>query len=387
MADSIKKSHGFQTIAVHAGRNVDPSTGAVAMPIYPSTTFERDTDGAFSRGYSYIRDANPNRKALEACLSALEVGEEAIAFSSGMGATFSVFQILSPGDHVVLHRDMYYGVRELINGIFTRYGIQHTVVDMRNLDETRAAVRPGTKLFWLETPTNPLIEVVAIEPIAAIAHEHGALFACENTFATPALQRPLELGADLVVHSLTKYLSGHSDAMGGAVILKRAGDLAHKIRDFQHNGGAVLSPFDCWLILRGIESLPARMRIHCENAQKIAEFLSAHAAVSKVRYPGLTNDPGHAIAKRQMRAFGGMLSFEIRGARAEAFLVSSRFQLIIRATSLGGTHTLVEHRASIEGAHTRAPESLLRMSVGLEDTADLIDDLDQALTALPGSLL
>jgi len=382
MADSTPKSTGFQTLAVHAGRSIDPAAGAVAMPIHPSTTFQRDPDGAFTRGYSYIRDANPNRKALETCMGALEGGEDAVAFSSGMAATFAVFQSLSPGDHVVIHRDMYYGVRELMNGAFARWGLEHSIVNMRDHEPTRQACRPNTKLLWLETPSNPLLEVVAIEPVAKIAHEAGALFVSENTFATPALQRPLELGADLVVHSLTKYLSGHSDSMGGAVILKRAGDFAQRVRDFQHNGGAVLSPFDCWLILRGIESLPARMRVHCENAQRIAEFLASHPAITKVRYPGLPDDPGHEIAKRQMRAFGGMLSFEVRGAREEAFLVASRLKLIIRATSLGGTHSLIEHRASIEGTHTRAPESLLRLSVGLEDPSDLIADLDQALAPL-----
>ncbi len=378
MSDSQK----IQTLAIHAGRNVEPNTGAVAMPIFTSTTFERDPDGAFSRQYSYIRDANPNRKALEACLAALEGGEEAVAFSSGMAATYAVFQALAPGDHVVVHRDMYYGVREIINGPFTRWGLQHTVVDMRDLDRLRAACSPKTKLLWLETPTNPLIEVVAIEPVAKISREIGAVLACENTFATPALQRPLHLGADLVVHSLTKYLAGHSDSMGGGVILKSPGEFAGRVREFQQHGGAVLSPFDCWLILRGIETLPARVRLHCENAQKVAEFLASHKAVSAVRYPGLKEDPGHEVASRQMCGFGGMLSFEVRGGREEAFLVASRLKVIHRATSLGGTHSLIEHRASIEGPNTRAPESLLRMSVGIEDPGDLIEDLDQALSPL-----
>lgn len=382
MKNPNRSIHAFQTLAVHAGRRVDSSTGAVSLPIYTSTTFERDPDGGFSRSYSYLRDGNPNRSSLEACLSALEGGNETIALSSGMAAAFAVFQALSPKDHVILHRDMYFGVRELIHGVFARWGLEHTVVDMRHEKEVRNACRPQTKLLWLETPSNPLIEIVAIEPIAKIAHEVGAVFVCENTFATPALQNPMQLGADMVVHSLTKYLSGHSDTMGGAIVLKHAGEFGQRIRDFQQNGGAVLAPFDCWLILRGIETLAPRMRTHCENARRIADFLSAHKKVSAVHYPGLANDPGHDAAKRQMHDFGGMLSFEVHGGRTEAFAVTERLRLIIRATSLGGTHSLIEHRASIEGPRTRAPESLLRLSVGLEDAHDLIQDLDQALRAL-----
>lgn len=375
------KPYAFQTVSIHAGRRVDPATGAVAPPLHTSTTFERDPDGAFSREYSYIRERNPNRDSLESCLAALEGAEEALAFSSGMAAAFGVLQALSPKDHVVVHRDMYYGVRELLHGAFARWGLEHTAVDMRDVSQLRKACRPGTKLLWLETPSNPLIEVVDIKPVADIAREIKAPLVCENTFASPALQNPIALGADLVVHSLTKYLSGHSDSMGGAVIMKSKGELANRVRDFQHFGGAVLAPFDCWLILRGIQTLVPRMRLHCENARRIAEFLSSHKAVAKVRYPGLANDPGHEIARRQMRDFGGMLSFEIHGGRKEAFAVASRLKLILRATSLGGTHTLIEHRASIEGEHTRAPESLLRLSVGLEDANDLIADLDQALTS------
>ena len=380
---NLKKSGlGFQTLAVHAGREVDATTGAVSAPIYTSTTYERDLDGGFSRKYSYIREGNPNRRSLETCLSALEGGADAVAFSSGMAAAFAVFQSLSPKDHVMVHRDMYYGVRELMQGVFSRWGLEHTAVDMRNEQEIRSACLPQTKLLWLETPSNPLIEVVAVEPLAKIAREIGAVFVCENTFATPALQNPLRLGADMVVHSLTKYLSGHSDSMGGAVVLRESGELAKRIRDFQHNGGAVLSPFDCWLILRGIETLGPRMRAHCENARRVAEFLAGQDMVSRVHYPGLPDDPGHAAASRQMRDFGGMLSFEIKGGRKEAFAVVGALKLIIRATSLGGTHTLIEHRASIEGTHTRAPESLLRLSVGLEDAGDLMVDLEQALRAV-----
>jgi cystathionine gamma-synthase len=373
---------GLQTKSIHAGRSVDPSTGAVTPPLHTSTTFERDVDGEFSRKFAYIRAATPNRDSLEACITALEGGDETISFSSGMAASLAVFQSLAPGDHVVLHRDVYYGVRELMEGFFAKWGLAHTLVDMRDISEVRKACRAETKMFWVETPTNPLIEVVDIRSVAEAAKAVGALLVCENTFATPVLQRPFELGADIVVHSLTKYLGGHSDAMGGSVTIKSQPALVTQIRDFQHTGGAILSPFDCWLILRGVQTLVPRVRLHCENARRVAEFLAGHKNVTKVRYPGLVSDPGHEIAKRQMKDFGGMLSFEVRGGRAEAFAVTAALQLILRATSLGGTHTLIEHRASIEGKTTRAPESLLRVSVGLEDADDLVHDLDQALGAL-----
>jgi cystathionine gamma-synthase len=372
----------FRTLGVHAGYAPDPTTGAITPPIHLSTTFERDTDGNFSRGYSYVRDGNPNRAALEACLRELEQGEDCVAFGSGMAAAFSIFQALSPNDHVIIHRDVYYGVRDLLQHTFSRWGLQYTAVDMRDSGEIRRARRDQTKLLWLETPSNPLIEVVAIEPVAALAREMGWVLVCENTFATPALQNPLCLGADLVVHSLTKYICGHSDSMGGAVILKEANEFGDRIREFQVHGGAVLNPFDCWLAQRGLQTLGPRMRVHCENTLMVAEFLVGHKAVAVVHYPGLSNNPGHAAAKKQMRDYGGMLSFEIRGGRAEAFAFISRLEIIARATSLGGTHSLIEHRASIEGPSTRASESLLRLSVGLEDGQDLVRDLEQALAAL-----
>ena len=373
---------GLQTQSIHAGRTVDPSTGAVTPPLHTSTTFERDIDGEFSRKFAYIRAATPNRDSLEACITALEGGDETISFSSGMAASLAVFQSLAPKDHVLLHRDVYYGVRELMEGFFAKWGLAHTFLDMRDIDEVRRACRPETKMFWVETPTNPLIEVVDIRSVAEAARAAGALLVCENTFATPVLQRPFELGADMVVHSLTKYLGGHSDAMGGSVTIKNKPDLVAQIRDFQHTGGAILSPFDCWLILRGVQTLVPRVKLHCENARRVAEFLSTHKNVVKVRYPGLPDDPGHQIAKSQMKDFGGMLSFEVRGERAQAFAVANALKVILRATSLGGTHSLIEHRASIEGKTTRAPESLLRLSVGLEDSSDLIQDLDQALAVL-----
>jgi cystathionine gamma-synthase len=373
---------GLQTQSIHAGRSIDPSTGAVTPPLHTSTTYERDANGEFSREYAYIRAATPNRDSLEECITALEGGDETISFSSGMAASLAVFQALSPRDHVLLHRDVYYGVRELMEGFFAKWGLEHTFLDMRDIDEVRRSCRAETKLFWVETPTNPLIEVVDIRAVAEAARGAGALLLCENTFATPVLQSPFELGADVVVHSLTKYLGGHSDAMGGSVTLKNQPGLVAQIRDFQHTGGAILSPFDCWLILRGIQTLVPRVRLHCGNARLVAEFLSSHKNVARVRYPGLPNDPGHSIAKGQMKDFGGMLSFEVQGGRQEAFAVAAALKVILRATSLGGTHSLIEHRASIEGKTTRAPESLLRLSVGLEDSNDLIQDLDQALAVL-----
>ena len=369
----------LQTLSIHSGRHVDPATGSVTTPLYTSTTFERDADGQFSRHFFYSRIDNPNRSSLEQCLADLEGGVEAVAFGTGMAASLAVFQALSPGDHVVLHRDLYFGVRELVTSVFSRWGLKHSFVDMRNAEELRRACQPETKLLWLETPTNPLIEVVDIAPVVELARNLQIPLVCENTFATPVLQNPLQMGADMVVVALTKYIAGHSDALGGAVIFGKKSDLTSRIKDFQRVGGAVLSPFDCWLILRGVQTLVPRVRLHCENARRVAEFLSHHPGVSVVHYPGLPNDPGHAIAKRQMRDFGGMLSFEIRGGREEAFAMTSRLKLITRATSLGGTHSLIEHRASIEGVFSRSPESLLRFSVGLEGAEDIIADLDQAL--------
>ncbi len=382
MRSTPEEAQRLQTLSIHAGRHVDPATGAVTAPLYTSTTFERDADGEFSREFAYIRGNNPNRRSLEECVAALEGGEEAVCFASGMAASFGALQILNPGDHVVLHRDVYFGVRAIVEGFFTRWGLLHTFVDMRDVHALRAACRPETKLLWVETPSNPLLEVVDIAAVAAVAHDASALLVCENTFASPVLQNPLQLGADLVVHSLTKYIAGHSDAMGGAVILKHKDETGVRVRDFQQNAGAVLSPFDCWMILRGAQTLVPRVRLQCENARQVAAFLAQHAKIERVHYPGLESDPGHAVAKAQMRDFGGMLSFEVRGARAEAFKVAGALQLIVRATSLGGTHSLIEHRASIEGEHTRSPESLLRLSIGLEGVSDLIADLEQALDCI-----
>jgi cystathionine gamma-synthase len=368
-----------ETLAVHAGRAVDSATGAVALPLHLSATFERDVDGGYSRGYSYAREANPVRDAFERCMSLMEGGAESVAFPSGMAAAFAVLQTLVPGERVAVARDVYYGVRELALQYFPRWGIDAVFVDANDVDELQQACRPPTKLLWIETPSNPLIEIVDIARCAAIAHEAGALLACENTFASPAVQQPFRYGADFVVHSVTKYLAGHSDAMAGVVVVRDGTVVAENLRFFQRACGAVAAPFDAWLALRGMQTLAVRMRRHCENALAVARFLAGHRAVTRVHYPGLESDPGHAIAAKQMNGFGGMLAFELRGGREEAFAALGRLRLVTRATSLGGTHTLIEHRASMEGPHSLAPESLLRLSVGIEHVDDIIADLDAAL--------
>lgn len=372
----------FETLAVHAGHRSDPATGAVTPPIHLSTTFERAPDGSLPGGYLYTRDANPNRRALEGSLAALEGGAGAAAFSSGMAATSAIFQSLDPGDHVVVPDDSYYVTRKLLGEVYGRWGLAHSAVNMTDPAAVAAAIRPTTKIIWVETPSNPLMRVTDISAVVAVARKAGVRVVCDNTWASPVLTRPLELGADVVMHSTTKYLGGHSDVLGGAVVARSDDDFFQRIRTVQVTGGAVASPFDCWLVLRGIRSLPYRVRGHSEHALAVARFLEGHRAVTRVHYPGLASHPAHALAARQMPGFGGMLSFEVRGGRAEAMAMIGRLRLITRATSLGGPESLVEHRASVEGVHTRAPEGLLRMSVGLEHPDDLIADLAQALEAL-----
>ncbi|HVR71681.1 MAG TPA: aminotransferase class I/II-fold pyridoxal phosphate-dependent enzyme [Vicinamibacteria bacterium] len=369
----------FETLAVHAGGSPDPVTGAVRPAIQLSTTFERAPDGSFASGYAYIRDANPNRQALETAMAALEGGASAVAFASGMAATAAVFQALAPGDHVVAPLDAYYGTAKVLREHLSRWGLESSFVDMTDLAAVRAALRPATRLIWTETPSNPTIAVTDLAAIAGIARSAGVLTACDNTWATPFLQQPLALGLDLAVHSTTKYLSGHSDVMGGVVIARETGPLLARLRSLQGGAGAVPSPFDCWLVLRGVRTLPWRMRAHCDNAAAVAASLSGHRRVQRVHYPGLPDDPGHAVASAQMKAPGGMLSFVVAGGRAEAFEVAARLRVFTRATSLGGPESLVEHRASVEGPNTRAPEGLLRLSIGLEHPDDLVADLAQAL--------
>jgi cystathionine gamma-synthase len=359
---------------------VEPGTGAVTPSITLSTTFERAEDGSFPNNYIYTRSANPNRQALESALAALEGGQTALAFASGQAAVSAALQTLGAGAHVMLPNDLYHGVRYLVKNILAPWGLEADFVDMSDPDTIARALRPNTRLVWLETPSNPQLKIVDIAGAARLAHEAGAWCVVDNTWATPIWQRPLELGADAVMHSTTKYLSGHSDVLGGCLVLREAnGAWAERLRAVQNLGGGVPSPFDCWLLLRSLPTLPYRVRAQTESAGKIAAFLSGHPCVEVVHYPGLRSHPGHATAAAQMSGFGGMLSFQVKGGQAEAMAVAARVRLFTRATSLGGIESLVEHRASVEGPDTPTPPNLLRVSVGLEHVDDLIDDLEQAL--------
>ena len=369
----------FETLAVHAGHGVDPATGAVVDPIHLSTTFERAADGTYPHGWIYARNHNPNRDGLEAALAALEGGAACAAFASGLAAVTAVIQGLAPGDHVVAPSDIYHGTANVLKHLFAKWRVDATFIDMTSADAVAAALRPETKLVWIETPSNPLLRCVDIEATAALAHRAGARAVCDNTFASPALQSPLALGCDLAVHATTKYLGGRSDVMGGAVVA-RADDAAFAdIRTAQLYGGAVPSPFDCWLVMRSLPTLPARMQAHCANARRVAAFLQSHAQVAAVHYPGLETSPFHALARRQMRDFGGMLSFEVKGGKDAAMAVAAAVEIFTRATSLGGVESLIEHRASSEGPASKTPQDLIRLSIGLEHPEDLIDDLTQAL--------
>lgn len=367
----------IETLAVHAGHAVDAATGAVAAPIHLSTTFERDAEGGYAHGYSYGRSGNPTRHALEEGLAALEGGADAAAFSSGLAASSAILQALAPGDHVIAPADVYHGVTKLLRDVFVRWGLAVSFVDMTNIGEISKAVRQETKLFWVETPSNPRLKITDIARVAEMVHEAGAICVCDNTWA-PIVQRPLDLGGDLVVHATTKYLGGHSDVTGGVAITKARTGFFDRVREIQTTSGAVPSPFDCWLILRGMRSLPWRMRAHSENAFKVATWLADHPRVEIVHYPGLASHAGHEIAARQMSAFSGMLSFEVKGGREAALGVAAKTELFIRATSLGGVESLIEHRASIKGEDPRTPQGLLRLSIGLEHPDDLIEDLAQA---------
>lgn len=372
----------LQTRAIHIGRGVDSATGAVSIPLHTSSTFERGADGAFPSGFEYARDANPTRNAFEAAMASLEDGYQAIAFSSGMAAICAVIEGHSAKGRVVVPDDMYFGIRSLIDETDIGARFEFVPVDMRDLDALRIAVSGGdTGLVWIETPSNPLIRVVDIAAVCQIAHEAGALAVIDNTWATPALQRPLELGADAVMHSATKYIGGHSDLMAGVVVTPEGSVLERPLRMIQRHKGSVASPFDCWLALRGLQTLPLRMAAHCEGTRKVVEYLNAHPRVEKVLFPGLPDDPGHALATRQMSDYGAMLSFIVEGGAEAAMAVAARLRLIVRATSLGGTHSLIEHRASVEGPKSMAPAGLLRMSVGLEHPQDIVDGLMQALDA------
>jgi cystathionine gamma-synthase len=315
---------------------------------------------------------------LEEGISALEGGAGAAAFASGTGATAAIFQALAPGDHVLAHVDAYYGTSRLLREIFLRWGLKADFIDMSDLAAVKKALRPTTKIAWMETPSNPALKIVDLTAVCKVVSEVNAICVCDNTWA-PILQRPFDLGADFILHSTTKYFGGHCDVLGGIVVAKKDGELFQRIRNIQYEGGAVPSPFDCWLILRGMRTLPWRMRAHSANAAKVAEFLAGHPKVERVHYPGLPSHPGHKIAQKQMSMFGGMLSFEVKDGGDGAMKVTTKTKIFTRATSLGGVESLIEHRASIEGPGTTSPEGLIRLSIGLENADDLIEDLDQAL--------
>lgn len=372
----------FETKAIHSGRQVDKSTSSVTMPIHLSTTFERAQDGSYPNEFVYSRENNPNRHALEDCLTSLENGHDCVAFASGMAAITSLIEAL-PADkprRVIMPSDMYYGIRSLLSDTDIGSNFDIEIVDMTNLKNVEKAIkRAPTGLVWIETPSNPLLKVTDIEAVAQIAQEAGAYTVADNTWSTPVLQRPLSLGVDFSLHAVTKYIGGHSDLMIGAAIAKSDSPMLVNLRAWQHSKGAVPSPFECWLALRGVQSLAQRMATHCSNTSAIADFLEHHPNIEAVHYPGLAEHPGHHIAARQMSSFGGMLSFQVKGGWDEAIAVAAKVQLFTRATSLGGTHSLIEHRASVEGSKTMAPSNLLRISIGLEHADDLKEDLLQAL--------
>jgi len=375
---------GFSTRAIHAGQDPDPRTGAVNIPIYASSTFAQDGVGGMREGFEYARTGNPTRRALEANLAALEGGTYGRAFSSGMAATDTALRaILRPGDHLVIPDDAYGGTFRLIDKVFSHWGIEHTPAPVNDPEAIAAAITDRTKLIWLETPTNPLLNVADIEAVSAIARDAGARLLVDSTFASPYLQQPLALGADIVLHSSTKYLGGHSDVVGGALVTSDP-ELDEAFAFLQNGAGGVPGPFDAYLTMRGIKTLAVRMDRHCDNAEAIARMLVDHDAVSHVSYPGLPDHPGHEVAARQMRRFGGMISLRLAGGREAALDLCSRTKVFTLAESLGGVESLIEHpgamtHASTAGSQLEVPEDLVRLSVGIEDLEDLLEDLQQAL--------
>ena len=371
------------TLAAQAMGWVDPSTRAVIPPIHTATTFIRDPDNQYRSGRSYARADNPTFDHAEALLAALEGGAACLTFASGMAAATTVFQALVPGDHVIAPNVMYWGLRRWLTSFGSERGLLVDLVDASYLDAIAAALRPGrTRLVWIETPANPTWAITDIAAAAKLAHDAGARLAVDSTVATPVLTRPIALGADLVMHSATKYLNGHSDVVAGALVTARKDDFWHRLETLRHGGGAILGPFEAWLLLRGMRTLPLRVERACRTAAMLAERLAAHRRVSAVLYPGLQGHPGHAVAARQMQGgFGGMLSIRVAGGEQAAIATAARVRIWKRATSLGGVESLIEHRASVEGPGTPAPPDLLRLSVGIEDADDLLADLDHALGA------
>ncbi len=391
---SSPDDQGFATRAIHAGQEADTATGAVVTPIYQVSTYKQDGIGGFRGGYEYSRSANPTRAALEGCLAALEGGGRGFAFASGLAGQDAVARsVLTPGDHVVVPSDAYGGTYRYFNKVAKPQGIEHTIAPLSDVDAVRAAIRPGTtKLVWLETPTNPLLNIADIAALAEVAHAAGALLAVDNTFASSYLQNPLALGADIVTHSTTKYAGGHSDVVSGAVVTAKevtvpgAEDISDRIAFHQNSIGGVAGPFDSWLVLRGLKTLAVRMEQHCDNAEAVVEHLVAHPAVESVLYPGLESHPGHNVAAKQMKRFGGMVSILLRKGEQAAVDVCGATTIWTLAESLGGIESLIEHpgrmtHASVAGTALEVPPNLVRLSVGIEDVDDLIGDLDAALAA------
>lgn len=370
----------FETIAIHSGGEPDQETGAVAPPIHLSTTYELTADSRQFKGYRYAREANPTQTRLETALAAMDRGSSALAFASGIAAGATLAQALPSGSRIILTDDSYYAFRLLAHDFLERFGFTCDLVPLREPGALRRALEEPTALVWAETPSNPLMNITDIREAAELAHAAGARLLVDGTFATPALQRPIELGADIVLHSTTKYLGGHSDVVGGALVFAEKDELFDATLHARRITGGVASPFNAWLVLRGARTLAARMRVHSENGRRVAAFLEAHPAVATVHYPGLMSHPGHEIAGKQMSDFGGMLSFEVKGGREMAIEVVRRVQLFVRATSLGGVESLIEHRWSTEGPGSSSPEALIRISLGLEHPDDLTEDLDQALS-------
>jgi cystathionine gamma-synthase len=376
-------TYGFETLAIHAGQDPEPRTGAVVPPIYQTSTYAQDAVGAPRLGYEYSRTANPTRDALQECLAALEHGRFAYAFASGMAAEDTLLRALCrPGDHVVIPNDAYGGTFRLFDKVAKNWGLDFTVTDLSTVDGARQRTRDNTRIIWVETPTNPLLGVLDIAALAQVAHDRGALLVVDNTFASPYLQQPLSLGADIVVHSMTKYLGGHSDVIGGALILNDEA-LARSVQYHQNAMGAVGGPFDAWLTLRGIKTLGVRMDRHCDNAERVVEYLSRHPKVKTVLYPGLPEHPGHEVAAKQMRRYGGMVSFRT-GDPAQAERACNRARLFVLGESLGGVESLIEHpgrmtHASAAGSPLEVPADLVRLSVGIETVEDLLADLEHAL--------
>ncbi|RZM27055.1 MAG: aminotransferase class I/II-fold pyridoxal phosphate-dependent enzyme [Pedobacter sp.] len=370
-----------ETLAIHAGNISKSTTGDVTPPLSLSTTYLRDENGEYPGGHVYSRVSNPNRSSLESILTALEHGAEACAFSSGNAAGMAVFQALKPGSHIIAPDDMYWGFKKQLQSIFADI-LQIDFIDLTNISEVESYIQSNTVMIWIETPSNPLLKVTDIRAMSEITKKHNLVLACDSTFASPCLQNPIDLGADLVMHSTTKYIGGHSDVLGGALITAKVDDLWTRIRNVQQIGGAVPSPFDCFLLVRSIKTLPYRMRGHCNNAKALANFLHQHPNIEAVYYPGLTSHPQHEIAASQMSDFGGMLSVLVKGGSEQARLVVNNVKVFAQATSLGGVESLIEHRASVEGPDTKTPQNLIRVSVGLEHIDDLIEDFSQALALI-----